>query len=347
MVVSRWLRRQFVRRRQCYQHPTSGFTLLELLIAMIISSVILSGLLFLVTEMLKIERRETAIDNVQRDMKRALEYVASEVSEAVYVYYPLEDSNPNDDNPPVPADGWANDDVNDVIQSLNGVNGIDLNNVVLAFWRPEFLEDADIPTTCGAQDEDCINLQNRRAFYTLVVYEVRPNAANDVWEGQSRLIRHELPKYTDPATLALTPGWPDANDDAFDGPINNTPGATVNFSTWQPNGTPQLRSAVLVDFVANPTDPDLDNADCRGSNNNLERIPPDQETSRSFFSCIRTSSTSGGENQNLEIFLRGDFEPRAGVSAALGTNALSDNSLLPTLRTGVFIQGVIGYQPPD
>ena len=64
----------------------SGFTLLELLVAMLVSGIIVSGLLFLVVELLKIDRREAVLDQTQRDMQRAMDYVVDDIREAVYIY---------------------------------------------------------------------------------------------------------------------------------------------------------------------------------------------------------------------------------------------------------------------
>lgn len=349
MAASMWLRYWLLRRKRGNRWREAGFTLLELLIAVIISGIIISGLLALVTEMLRIERRETAVDNVQRDMKRAIEYIAADLSEAIFVYVPF--NQPVDPADPPVQTNWATADAGtvDVIQELADVGQIDLNDVVLAFWRPDFLEDDQIPADCSgfadAQETDCENLQERRASYTLVVYEVKENQGNDIWDGQARLTRYELPKYHDPETMEVILGWRGGN--AGDGPIQTDPIDPVNFGTWVPDSEPRdpdtkqpLEPVVLVDFVALPDDATLGDATCR--DDELLRIPVDPATSRSFFACARVSEA---DNQNLEIFLRGDFEPRDGTSSGLRANALSGNSLLPTLRTNVFVPGVIGYDP--
>ncbi|MGF1522738.1 MAG: PilW family protein [Leptolyngbyaceae cyanobacterium] len=331
MTISRRLRRRLFRRRQSSQKSTSGFTLLELLIAVIIGSVIISGLMYLVIEMLQIERRETAVDNTQRDMKRAMEYIASDVSEAIYVYVPVEGT------------GWP-----DAISNLGAIE--DFNNVVLAFWRPDFEDDNDLPTdaACDAlpeeEEQDCNNLRDRRGSYTLVVYEVIPNDA-EPWDGEARLVRHQLRKYSNlPDLMANYEG---------DGPFDPESGLAI-FETWDPDdadiNASDPEGDVLVDFVAHPTDDRLAEASCDGvvlkGDEEVVQVPlPETDTPRSFYTCIRPSVLNDEDNQSLEIFLRGDFEPRAGSNAALRTNALNTNSLLPTLRTGVFVQGIIGYDP--
>lgn len=348
MTASEWLKKRLIGRcKQANGWQTAGFTLLELLIAMLISSIVLSGLLFLVTEMLKIERRETAVDNVQQDMKRALQYIASDVSEAVYVYVPIPQLDGSGN--PIPQSGvWPQ-----AIESIQTVfqNG-NTNNLVLAFWRPDFIEDeSGLPpeSACGYgqlaselsdSERDCQNLRQRRAYYTLVAYELVPdNATNDIWEGQARLVRHELPQYTDPASL--TPGY------EGDGPIDTDPSDGITtFDNWQPGGVnlaAVTQSAVLVDFVADPTQGE--GGACRTVSNQVIRTPVVQDTSKSFFTCIRISDAALTDNQNLEIFLQGDPNLTGGQQSALGTGVVSRNSLLPVLRTGVFVQGIIGYDP--
>lgn len=369
LKLAQWLRRRFLRQtsvgKLAGQQPQLGFTLLELLIALLIGSVIMSGLMFLVTEMLRIERRETAVDNTQRDMKRAMEYIATDVAEAVYIYVPD------------PADGWA-DAIDELVGRPNSFTSTD--NLVLAFWRPDFVEDEDLPDrpTCLAlsdpqQRTDCLNLIARRAFYSLIVYEVVPNDGNGVWQGQARLVRYRLPKYreTDPD---LVEGYAGSgaivNEPGFDtadwlDPDENQPDDTLTIAAIR--NSLQVQSDVLVDFLADPADPNIpEDTDC-GGNPDLIRIPEDAAASRSFFTCVRNPQVtvlnnageevldaSGdpvtrSENQNLELFLRGDFTPfvRPGeeVFDGLRSNTLNRDSTLPTLRTGVFVQGIIGYNP--
>ena len=59
---------------------------MELLIAMVISSIVTSGLLYLVIEIMQVDRREASLDQVQRDMQRAINYIGDDLQEALYVY---------------------------------------------------------------------------------------------------------------------------------------------------------------------------------------------------------------------------------------------------------------------
>ena len=74
----------------------------------------------------------------------------------------------------------------------------------------------------------------------------RANDGNSNWPGQSRIIRYELSKYSDLATLTTRSGYRDPTT-----PDDNL----ASFEVWQNGGTPAGSSAVLVDYVQTPTPP--------------------------------------------------------------------------------------------
>lgn len=323
-----WLGRLLLRAQK---FKASGFTLLELLVTLLIGSIIITGLLHLVVEMLKIEQRETAIDNTQRDIQRALDYMASDVREAVHIY---------DD----PLNIAGTTDAFDV-ENLVDLPG-NPSTTVLAFWRPDPVDDADIPGDCTTfpdeQEQECEVLQVRKSSYTLVVYQLIPNdgTGTTAWDGQARIVRYELPKYQTVADLEQTPGYqepidPDTTDDD-----------PISFANWTPDGTADGIAAVLVDFVDSPngTVDDTTILDCPVG---MQRSPNPTEVAStswtSFFACVRDPTVGGlATNQDVEIFLRGNFKPEDGGGSI---QALSEASGLPTLRAGILVRGVIDKDP--
>lgn len=315
----RWLSRWLKLRR-------GGFTLIELLVAIIIGSIIVTVLLQLVLELLQVERRETAIDNVQRDMRRALDYMAADVQEAVYVY-----SSPS---------------TSQAIISLETAGELNRNDVVLAFWRVDPLDDDDFALLgdCSgmpsAQQQECEVLKVRQATYSLIVYQLE-TTDDPTWDGQARIARYRLPKYSSITASALnsTPGYRE--------PLSAEDSA-INFNTWQATGTNVGgRTDILVDFVDSPT-PDaatltnLLSSGVLACPNGMQRSPDStaSTTTTSFFVCIQdpTANTGGYLNQSVDILLRGNFEPRNTESLI---RPISESSALPTLRTNVLVRGVI------
>lgn len=313
----RWLTRWLKLRR-------GGFTLIELLVAIIIGSIIVTVLLQLVLELLQVERRETAIDNVQRDMRRALDYVAADVQEAIYVY-----SSPS---------------TSLAVTSLANAGRVQQNDVVLAFWRIDPLDQDDFAilgdcSGMGAQQQECEVLKVRQATYSLIVYQLQ-TTPDPTWDGQARIVRYRLPKYSaiTAAGLSSTPGYSDplaAGD------------PSLGFETWQASaGAVGGNTDVLVDYVDNPVPnatilPTLLASGVLSCPDGMNRSPDSttQATTTSFFVCVQDPTAAiGNLNQDVEIFLRGNIEPRDGGGLI---RPLSESSALPTLKTGVLVRGVI------
>lgn len=295
----------------------SGFTLLELLVAMIVASIVVSGLLYLVVELLKIDRRETVVDQTQRDMQRALDYISDDIREAVYIY-----STPS------------------TVANSTQLSDLPAGDPVLAFWRPKPIE-TGIPvcSTTFAGDpaklEECNVLRIRQSAYSLVVY-LQTKQSNPNWSGKSRIIRYELDKYKKVATLTSTPGYRD--------PATNG----VNFGTWSTSGvTPVGTKYVLVDFVDDPSSPPSFSPSCSSLGAGYTIVPSTAATTnKSFFGCIRDPSSAAastaGSNQDAYLFLRGNIDGAGG-----GFGPVGRDSALPTLETRVLMRGVVDKNPAN
>jgi prepilin-type N-terminal cleavage/methylation domain-containing protein len=326
----KWL---FVANKQ--RQRLKGFTLLELLISLVIASIVVGGLLYVVVELTTIDKRETNLDQVQRDMNRAMGYITDDLQEAVYVY-----TDPGQMATQLAADPNFPDAVGEV--------------PILSFWRIDPVE-TNLPTCSSTAMtttvfQQCQLLGIRQAAYTLVVYVQKVNDGNRNWSGQSRIIRYELSKYRSPipADLAMRPGYRDPTD-----PLD----ALASFELWQSNGTPAGSSSVLIDYVQAPTltpPVALDRAPlndaggpCRRyglvGTNPLYRISPSTATTttnNTFFACVRDPaigmSAANRGNQDVYVFLRGNVQ---GVSG--GVRGYSNETSLPILETQVLVKGVV------
>lgn len=322
------------RKHSFKKEKVSGFTLLELLISMLVASLVVSGLLYLVVELLQMDRREATLTQTQQDMQRALDYIADDVREAVFIY----------------TDPTA------VIGGRGQVVDLSPNSTpVLAFWRPI---PQDVPanlcdpwapgsaTADAGRYDQCQVLEIRQASYSLVIYAQKERLASDtVWKGASRIIRYELDKYDGPLTgLDITPGYRDPT----------TPG--VGFA-WAPLDPPIPAvdtvgtNTVLVDFVDTPSSGASGSTNpctSAGLNATEYTVVPNglwEEQNPSFFGCVRNpvSGAAGGSNssQDVYLFLRGNA-----VDGARGTvNSFSEASSLPTLETRVLMRGIVNKNP--
>jgi prepilin-type N-terminal cleavage/methylation domain-containing protein len=328
------------RSRQAQRLTQRGFTLLELLVAILIGGIIISGLLFLVIEMLRVNNREERLTQTQQDMRRALDYIVSDVGEAVFVYSNLTD----------PGSGY------DLIAELDDSPAEDGATPVLAFWRLDPLSDTeieDLTDFCDGQAQadrdECEALLVRQNTYTLVVYFHQENEDADIWEGQSRIIRYELPAYDEISDNALT------RNQGYADPTVFIPGvATDTFNTFNEwskavGETTDGNTAVLTDFV-NVVDNGQPRIDCPtlgAANADYVRIPDDGNADglNSFYTCVAQPDTQVANSQNLNksliVYLQGN-------AAQLGRNqtvGLTESSSLPTSESQVLIRGVIQNAP--
>ncbi|MEH2289914.1 PulJ/GspJ family protein [Nostoc sp.] len=327
---------------------TAGFTLIELLVALLIASLIISALLSLVVDILQVDSRENARNETQQEMKTALNYMAAELREAVYVYDNNCMSTTVQGTAPTTS-ATASSDYCPGLQNYLPTSLITATQKpVLAFWKPEVIDDATLTTlgTCSGitdatKKQDCLDLLVKRRTYTLVVY-LQSTTSDNTWRGKSRIIRYALSKYSAISATDLTQST---------GYVDPSQTDNTSFQIWprkSSDGTNlqaslPLASGVnaLVDFVDAP---DATNTGTLPTcDTNYIRTPSSSTTSNSFFACVRTAvpaSTStavaSGVNQDVVIYLRGNANGKTGVTT---------NSYTPVLQTQVLIRGVINKIP--
>ncbi|MEO1352251.1 MAG: prepilin-type N-terminal cleavage/methylation domain-containing protein [Cyanobacteria bacterium J06635_15] len=300
----------------------SGFTLIEILVSLIVASIVVTGLLYLVVELLQIDRREAFLDETQRNMQRATDYIADDLREAIYVY-----STPTT-----------------ITSNLTGNHGFPADGVpVLAFWKPQPLDTdvsggtttvySQLPSTCdslsGDDEANCNALKIRQAYYTLVVYYTT-DTPSAVWEGKGRLLRYSLPEYISSGITATSVA-----------PINaykeNSPAA--DFEAWTPSATGPFYTppeTVLVDYLADWDAANAPACDTAAGYQASPNTPGDRESF--FFACIRPIDTANEAlNQDVVVYLKGDAQ---GESERI-INSFSDRSQLPAIQTQVLVRGVL------
>lgn len=328
-----------------HQRKTSGFTLIELMVALVMSSLVIAALLGMLVQLVQTDQGESARNQTQQEMQLALNYIVDDLRDAVYVY----------------GSGCHPDNASSCPQFANFIPNFGANvEPVLAFWKAKPLDDDDIdelPADCNTftdekEQVECSNLKIKRRAYSLVVY-LQSTESDSTWKGKSRLERYELSKYSDLATLTRSKGFVDPSENQnnfatwpYDGGGNNlqTPGA---------GGRPLKNQdgywkATLVDFVDDPSNttipapPECPNPD--RANPIYKRIPDADATkhinytSNSFFACVRdVGGNNVGQNQDVILYLRGNPKDRFSF--------LNTSSDLQMLQTQVTIGGVIDKTP--
>ena len=333
-----------------------GFTLMELLISIAIASVVTTGLLYLVNELISVDRQEAKLDRVQRDMQRAMNYIADDLRESVYVY----------PDPTVVTAQLTPADLPPQA-TLPGGGATATPVPVLAFWKPESLSPQDharLPANCDTimpappapNRADCNALKLRQSYYSLVVYFSMVNADdNPNWPGMTRIIRYTLPQFTQAnmPSITRTDGFvPPDNDFAnWTIPVGVTTNGDWNVlvdhvdSGWSAHGP-----LVAADNLG-ATPPVGCEAEL-GTGSGYTRSPVDDGTnatlSNSFSACVSPpGSFANGSNQDVVVFLRGNIKTAAEeIANPTDPNASRPTqSLLPTLKTQVLVRGAANKNP--
>lgn len=311
-------------RTQQNKKADKGFTLIELLIVVLIAGGIISGLMFMVVELLTADQKEASKNQTQQEMQMAMDYISAELREAVYVY----DQTCLSDT----ANGSAGDE--NYCPGLYNHIPADLHDTdttpILAFWKQEQLP-TEVRTACGGgtaiDDTPCI----AGHAYSLIVYST-DTSDNAKWDGKSRITRYSLDKYTVSGTsYAETAGYVDPS--AYGNVFRSWPyyqgigdTAPVNKQTGTLTaGTDD----VLVDFV---DDTALDAATTCPTDYNFST----NGAITGFYGCVSAEDRTD-QNRDVILSLRGNAYGRPAING--------EAAFLPTIDTHVLSRPVLSKSP--
>ncbi|MDY6937944.1 MAG: prepilin-type N-terminal cleavage/methylation domain-containing protein [Cyanobacteriota bacterium] len=326
-------------RLKTRKNRQGGFTLTELLVTIILGSLIVAGLMGLVVELLTTEARETARTETQREMQMALDYISTDLREAVYVY----------DGACLSGEDQEDANGNKILGSqCKGLfNHIDVpqnSTPVLAFWKLDPLPEAVGCGDGGVAGVPCLSGRS----YTLVVYFLRENQQGEPWRGMSRILRYELPQFTSDGTEVAGYISPE----------------TISFGEWPGDNDPDGGFlATLVDFVDSRPLDDNDLKESVGDNGQAASVQcpsgytltPSDDTLeqngfpnlRNFYACVRVpqsllaeggGQTEGSFNQKVILFVRGNALGKPGIDDA-------NEGFMPAIATQVLNRGIRGKVP--
>ena len=164
----------------------SGFTLIELLVSMIIAAIITVSLLSLVVGLVDVNKRDAEQTEVQQSMQAAMDYIAEELRESIFVY----------DQQCLVGQGNKTNPT-----SASDCPGL-VNHIPAGPSRTSLYWPSGAPTSCLRVCARHLQASQHRRFsrrpavknipcvagrgYTLVVYTLTKGSA-DVWRGKAQL----------------------------------------------------------------------------------------------------------------------------------------------------------------
>jgi prepilin-type N-terminal cleavage/methylation domain-containing protein len=326
------------RLRRQRKQTNSGFTLIELLVTVFIASGIISGLLYLVVELLQADQRESTRAETQRELQLALDFISNELQESMYVYPDATAVRAHLPAAELPADFAP----------------------VLAFWKQQrFTPSVQDLCATNSTDPQLANVSCETGHsYSLIVYSLARPDDDEQWQGPARIIRSAMTKIdSDDGAGNFTINANYAPPTDAEGQVDLESWITVTPTTPSPFSAEQA-NVTLVDFVddgsgaeqaggivrgaACPTSPvDADGNPVRTyALSPSDSIDLDGNEVRSFYACVDDSSVTLSQwNQEVIVYLQGNPFGRSGTVA--------NGGFLPALETTVLSRGILNKNPDN
>jgi len=296
-----------------------GFTLIELLVGLILAALVITPIMSFTINIIDTSRREEAKANSEQEVQSALDYIAQDLKQAVYIYnaagldnnnlntYPGISGIKNQIPPEASASGCVNNPPNDICVP------------VLVFWKRNFRQFT--VSREGYVDDDKLDT----FVYSLVAYYlIKGNDSNETWSNAARIGRFEIINgVKDPTSVA---NYLEASSPGFQLFDLRAPGITLEekMNRWQKKVDETYITTIdtLVDYI------DTSNITPNCSTNtqlNIQQVPSD--LAGGFSACVDSS------NSSAQIFIRGNALARIGSSA----NCARQSNYCPT--ASIQIQG--------
>ncbi|MGB7895021.1 MAG: hormogonium polysaccharide secretion pseudopilin HpsC [Microcoleus sp.] len=190
------LKTQHPRNRSKQDQTEKGMTLVELLVGAIMAFLIITPMLGFVVDMLNTDRREQVKSNTEQDLQAAVDFIAQDLSQAIYIY-----------------DQKGINAINNSTLATSGKLPAPANGTpILVFWKRQQLKNsvpiynnAAKPNTC-----DATKCNDTYVLALVAYYQFKDN--DSTWCQPSggpcptRIARYEIRDgIKDPSTLAYYP----------------------------------------------------------------------------------------------------------------------------------------------
>ncbi|MBD1836046.1 prepilin-type N-terminal cleavage/methylation domain-containing protein [Cyanobacteria bacterium FACHB-472] len=170
-----------LKRSRLAEKKNSGFTLIEVLVAMILAALVITPLLGFMINILDSDRKEQAKSTTEQEVKSALDYIAQDLSQAVFIYNA---AALNAISSTTPTNSGIRDQIPPV-QAVGGCSNINNCKPVLVFWKRKFLSRDEVGSLTGGNDT---------FVYSLVGYYLITDGGgnNGTWSNTARIGRFEI-----------------------------------------------------------------------------------------------------------------------------------------------------------
>ncbi|MBD2730075.1 prepilin-type N-terminal cleavage/methylation domain-containing protein [Nostoc sp. FACHB-892] len=268
-----------------------GFTLIELLVAMILAFLIITPLLGFMISILNTDRQEQAKANSEQEIQAALDYIARDLQQAIYIY-------------DATGIGCLTGTADTITCPNAGTTGNQLPNPtatdrvpILVFWKRELVSQA---ITVGTQQDDTF-------VYSLVAYYLTKDTST-TWSNAARIARWQIRDGVPDSSNTQTCGkylighCPSPGFALFK--LDGIGTITQKMNSWtKATASYTADTTVLVDFIdQTKTDdvPETPSANCSPTSVPTSFNTRDTYKMTGFYACVDRVNTTA------QVFIRGN-----------------------------------------
>lgn len=296
---------------------SQGFTLIELLVSIVIAALVITPLMSFMVNILSSDRQEQAKAISAQEVQAAIDYIAQDLEQAVYIY----DATGLNNNSDLTANAISG--IKDQIPPEKAADGCSNNRnrsctPILVFWKRQPVENT-IPVSSGSNCSSTSVTCNDTFVYSLVAYYlVKGNTSNSIWSNSARIARFQIQNgVLDPFNPTTTTSGTTTNNyisgqapspgfNLFD---LSLPGSSLQdkMNRWQKSSPAYTGQAyVLIDFV------DSSNTSISPNCPTNQQVP--STLVGGFYACVDATKTSA------QVFIRGNALARIQRESTYSSN---------------------------
>ncbi|MEH1823448.1 MAG: hormogonium polysaccharide secretion pseudopilin HpsC [Nostoc sp.] len=272
-----------------------GFTLIELLVALLLAFLVLTPLLGFMVSILTTDQKEQAKANSEQEIQTAIDYIANDLQQAVYIY---DRTALTTNSNTTPANSGIQDQIPPV-KSATGCSSTATCKPILVFWKRKFIS-AAITAPSSTTDDTFV--------YSLVAYYlIKDSTSSTTWSNAARIARFEIrdgvlassgsngncgSDYPNDTYINTTTYCPDAGFQRFNLNLPGAAGIKNQMNSWKAASSAYTQQAsVLTDFIDQTS---------IASTPTCSTGTPSYGSFMGFYTCVDVANTTA------QVFLRGN-----------------------------------------
>lgn len=316
---------KFLLQQSHQSRKTSGFTLTELLVGMLMASLVITPLFSFALNIMENDRKEQAKATTEQEIESALDYIAQDLEQAIYIY----DADGLDNNSSASSSSGIKDQIPPVSVASGCRNTTPTCVPVLVFWKRDHRPGV-LPVSGSSVRDDTF-------VYSLVAYYlIKGNSS--IWSNAARIGRFEIrdgvrnptsPTNSDGTPNFITNESTSPGFQLFDLSVTGS-SLKEKMNRWTKTSSSYTTNVLtLIDYV------DQSNLTPQVCPTGMQRVPSTATVPGGFYACVDSATTSA------QIYIRGSALARIGDNSTFSTN---QSAYFPSATIQVKGRGFLGVE---